>query len=819
MGFSEKLTNYVNQNWAQCPPPLGTRQKELEKALLLCSEEEALLLRFLYLTLPLSDLGDYAPGFFLQELRHSLWLRKNIPYCRELPEELFLLYVLCPRVNTEELRPCRKEFYSALQGRVKGLSPEACMLQVNLWCAQQASYRSTDDRTASPMAVLECGFGRCGEESAFAVAALRSVGIAARQVYAPLWSHCDDNHAWVEAYDGERWRFLGACEPEPVLDLGWFIHAASRAMLEHARAFVRQGDFRFLFPDTPRELLWRSQGVVYENVTQRYGNTRLLTVEVRTEEGAPASGALVSFQVLNMARFSPVALLTAGEDGRASIRLGLGSVLVCAHCEGKRGEALLDLKKQGECELVLHGGTFPEKQWESFSFFAPPDSVKSGVSLSAEQKREREKQLAKASSLRESRVRKAPSPQTEQEQRAFLCLSEKDRSASLLKGVLEDAAGAFQWEKEFPKEVFEKCLLSERIGLEPLFPWREKALSLLSATQREAFRQTPEFLWQWIQKQIHGERGAWRQLPASVRGILNRKAAPFEQLDTAFVAFCRALGIPARLSPKDSAAEYYGNGRFHRLKGEESASVRVKAPAETPASHGQNWSLSRRGEDGFQEVRLWDLPGNGEREETLLPGEYRLVTCVRKPDGDQLGKAFYFTLNPGEHLEILLSFSQLSVTDFLENYPFPPIGLTPLFETREQLSLSEALGDRPSLAIWLEPGREPAEHVLNELLEHEQAVKASKLALHLILAEETGDPTVEKVMKAFPEALFWKGDFSADRETLARRLYLDPEQLPLVLLTDKLSRVRYSCCGYSVGTVELLLRLASTQEFSAAENN
>ena len=38
------------------------------------------------------------------------------------------------------------------------------------------------------------------EESAFLVSALRSVGIPARQVYVPRWSHCGDNHArssWV----------------------------------------------------------------------------------------------------------------------------------------------------------------------------------------------------------------------------------------------------------------------------------------------------------------------------------------------------------------------------------------------------------------------------------------------------------------------------------------------------------------------------------------------------------------------------------------------------------------------------------------------
>ena len=66
---------------------------------------------------------------------------------------------------------------------------------------------------------------------------LRSAGIPARQVYVPRWSHCDDNHAWVEVWCDGTWYFTGACEPLPILNQGWFIHASSRAMMVHSRIF------------------------------------------------------------------------------------------------------------------------------------------------------------------------------------------------------------------------------------------------------------------------------------------------------------------------------------------------------------------------------------------------------------------------------------------------------------------------------------------------------------------------------------------------------------------------------------------------------
>ncbi len=42
---------------------------------------------------------------------------------------------------------------------------------------------------------------------------------------------------------------------------------------------------------------------------------------------------------------------------------------------------------------------------------------------------------------------------------------------------------------------------------------------------------------------------------------------------------------------------------------------------------------------------------------------------------------------------------------------------------------------------------------------------------------------------------------------LARRMFGDPDKLPLVLLADRKGNGLYSCSGYNVGTGELMLRL------------
>lgn len=185
-------------------------------------------MKFLYAYLPLPDISSYSPEFFLANVDASLKAREEMPWGRDIPEREFRHFVLPLRVNNEMLDSSRLVFYEQLRDRVRSLSLEEAILEVNHWCHEKVTYRPSDGRTSNPLSTVSQAIGRCGEESTFTVAALRAVGIPARQVYTPRWAHTDDNHAWVEAWANGQWHFLGACEPEPVLDLAWFNIPASR---------------------------------------------------------------------------------------------------------------------------------------------------------------------------------------------------------------------------------------------------------------------------------------------------------------------------------------------------------------------------------------------------------------------------------------------------------------------------------------------------------------------------------------------------------------------------------------------------------------
>lgn len=844
MSWSRQLTEYSEKFWQKRRKALGEMGEKADNVLAVCSPDESLLLKYILATLPLSDLGDYDPGFFLTFVKSALEARKEFSWCAALPEHIFLLHVVYPRINTEELADCRGLFHDALADRVRGLSLEAAILEVNRWCAEEATYRSTDLCTASPLTVYRCGYGRCGEESTFAVTALRSVGIAARQVYAPWWSHCDDNHAWVEAFDGKRWRYLGACEPEPELNRGWFTSAASRAMMIHTRTFVQgeKADYAFLFPALDPVDIHVEQGVAYETVTARYGETRPVTVLVKDEAGKPAADTEVSFSVLNMARFSEIAVRKTGSNGETSVNLGLGNIRISAFQNGCWAEKIIDVSRTGFVEMVLENtASLPESaEWSDFDFAAPAGAPGYPQPLSPEQKKLRREWLDGAAVLRERKMVRASAQKAEalsaQESRVWNIVTEKDRAGGAREDVLRDSEGAFAFETLYSQEIFEKDLLCPRIALEPLAPWREELSNAFS--QREDFRKAPQRIWGWLGETI-AETDSYPALSGTPAGIFRLKAGNLMGKRVLFCALCRSLGIPARLSPLDGEPEYYEGGAFHAVSaGNTGAAVTIRAPEGQSALFCQNFTLSRLIDGQYTALDTGDIPAGGSRTFPLAPGRYQALTVSRMPNGNQFARRLEFFLPEGGSREILLSFREGKAADMLECQALPPFTLRDR-EGVERDSGSLLAAAPYSLLLWLEVGREPTEHILNELRESAAAFISSGCALHFILEgpEQDDDPTLRKALASLSAARIqvnnrkkrwsgavlanlaqcphvclpqvWYGDFQDAVPTLARRMFGDPDKLPLVILTDSKANGLYSCSGYNVGTGELLLRLLS----------
>ena len=252
------------------------------------TREENEAMRFMYAYMPLGDLTDYPGEFHLGHVKAALRARAEMPWGKDIPEREFRHFVLPYRVNNENMDSARIVFYRELKPRIENMSLKEAVLEINHWCHEKVAYTPSDMRTSAPLASVRTAYGRCGEESTFAVSAFRAMGIPARQVYTPRWAHTDDNHAWVEVWVDGKWHFLGACEPEPVLDLAWFNAPASRGMLMHTKVF---GHYH-----GPEEVMETTDNYTEINVIDNYADTATTTVTVTSPNGQPVEGALVEFK-------------------------------------------------------------------------------------------------------------------------------------------------------------------------------------------------------------------------------------------------------------------------------------------------------------------------------------------------------------------------------------------------------------------------------------------------------------------------------------------------------------------------------------------
>ena len=357
-------------------------------------------LEFLYAYMPSCDVADYSGDYFLRNVDASFLAKDELSWGRRVPEREFNHFVMPVRVNNENLDDFRFVYYDELRDIVKDLSMYDAVLEVNHWCHEKVNYKGSDSRTSAPMATIKTSWGRCGEESTLLVAALRTVCIPARQVYTPRWAHCDDNHAWVEAWVDGKWHFLGACEPEPVLDLGWFNAPASRALLLHTRVFGKYFG--------PEEVIDRNANYTEINVIDNYAKTAKLNVKVVDNEGNAVPDARVDFKIYNYSEYCTVATKHADNEGNTWLTAGLGTMMVYASKDGKFG---YEVVKIGDVDNIMielcrdgRKSVSSSEQFEEDFDIIPPAENAYIPDVSAEMRAENNRRLAVEDSIRNAYV-------------------------------------------------------------------------------------------------------------------------------------------------------------------------------------------------------------------------------------------------------------------------------------------------------------------------------------------------------------------------------------------------------------------------------
>ena len=153
---------------------------------------------------------------------------------------------------------------------------------------------------------------------------------------------------------------------------------------------------------------------------------------------------------------------------------------------------------------------------------------------------------------------------------------------------------------------------------------------------------------------------------------------------------------------------------------------------------------------------------DGKVQLDLAPGAYRLLTAKRMPNGSLFTKEYRFSVTESGMNSLTIRLRDTKISDMLENMDILPFSLKD--KDGGKIEAEKLTEGRANILFWLEEGKEPTEHILNELIEHNVS-------------------------------------------SIARRMYVDPDKLPLIVVTRPGLNGIFATSGYNVGMGDLLLKI------------
>ena len=806
------------------------------------SLEETEALKFLYAYMPYSDLADYDGDFFLNQVKYAFKARDFFSWGKTVPEDIFRHFVLVYRVNNENLDTARMFIFNEIKDRIKDMSMYDAALEVNHWCHEKVCYRASDARTSAPLASIRTSFGRCGEESTFTVTALRAVGIPARQCYTPRWAHTDDNHAWVEVWVDGKWYFLGACEPDAKLDMGWFAAPSTRCMMVHSNAFGKyKGD---------EEINFSGDLFAKINMLPNYTDTKKITVAVTDESGNPVENAKVKFKLYNYAEYYPISSSETDSEGKASLTTGLGDLLIWASKDGKYDYAKIDVRENDAITLKL--SRIPGTEYEEDFDIVPPVGKPVTTNVTPDEADKNNKRLAFEDSIRNAYLKTFPTDDEiakitngnltaeqiheivkksegnykeiiafmdthkEKNDNLFLydfikSLSDKDlrdcEAVTLNQHIME-------YDGKYPVEVFKKGILPARIEVEMIRPWRQ----FLSENLGKILGTNPSYsaILEWTKANIQTDsEGNYFNCPISPRGVFELRHADSRSRDIFFVAACRSLNIPAYLDNATRQIFVYDNNNWQIVAIEDAKPaaktgklvLKYNGKKKLKPQYWTHYTIAKFEDGDFttfdyeDDPRVAEFPVKLELEE----GYYMLSTGNRYSDGEVLSHLVFFNLKQGETTEQELTIKPLVLRQ-TETYGTIADN-TEIEIDGKMVNLKSMAKDKPLVLCFIDPNREPTKHTLKEFgAMHETYENWGGNVLMVVPQEKLTEPFSAAKWNLPKQTIV-----ATDSNDLMDKILHDTKQQyndnpPLIFIVDAEGRLTFRSDGYRIGTAELIYK-------------
>lgn len=809
-------------------------------------------MEFMYAYMPLGDIVNMSPEYYLEHYKLTVQALEQMPWGKSIPERELRHFVLPVRVNNENLDESRSVFFAELAPRVESMSMYDAVLEVNHWCHEKAVYMPSDRRTSSPLATVKTAYGRCGEESTLLVAALRSVGIPARQVYTPRWAHTDSNHAWVEAWVDGEWYFLGACEPEPVLNLGWFNAPASRGMLMHTKVFGKY--------DGPEDVVGRTPIHTEINVITNYApESADLLVKVTDTEGKAVEGAKVEFKIYNYSNFDTVAQKESDAAGECSLTAGLGDMLIHVSKDGLFGFRKVTYGKDSEVTIPLvhkEGDVIAHLELD----VVPPVENARLPEVTKDQAEENACRLAYEDSLRNAyvatfyNVEKAETFAASiglDKESVVYALTASRGNHSEIEAFLAEAAQKGRGEaalailrsvaekdlRDTPKHVLDDHLyntpegadvakvLCPRVETELLTPYRSYLQKSVPAEIADVIRNNPADFVTWCRENLDMyDDISLRYVQLSPERVWDTGLADVISREIFFVAMCRSFGVPAWRDVVTGAVKYEKDGLVY--------DVDFDAKEQTVAPQGKlqlrfdeipllddpkyktHFTISKYVDGSFQ---LLNFVGSWKslfsRPMAMDCGYYMITSGSRMSGGNVCADMDFFTIEEGK----------TTVADLVIRDDADQIRVIGSFDSEGKYIRMPAPGqdgEAQETSVLLTTGRgyfavalvdygtEPTNHAFMDIAAVASQLEAWGRPLLVIFASEDDYRKFRPDHFKLPSTVSYGVDIDGTmRKNIAKEMKLNGEgTLPFILMADTFNRVVLFSQGYSIGLGERLVK-------------
>jgi hypothetical protein len=364
------------------------------------------------------------------------------------------------------------------------------------------------------------------------------------------------------------------------------------------------------------------------------------------------------------------------------------------------------------------------------------------------------------------------------------------------------------------EKFYDKWILSPRVGNEILSPFRN-SLKEIPEDLYSDFAAHPSSITGWIDTAITiTDTENYYGTPVIPAGVLRLRTADKHSRDILFVALCRTAGHPARLAHGTGKPQCFEAGEWHdvwftgekRLSGEKGV-VTFFSEEQTPVpQYAIHFTLAvfENGRyktlDYGDEVRVEDIP----EKLPLAPGRYMLTTGNRDENGNVLASVSFFDLSPGEDARVevklrhkedeTLSAGKIDIERIITSVKGEGFDLKPLAE-------------KGVVLIWIEPGKEPTRHLLNDLpkLKKEFDDWGGNFIFFFNPATASASFKPEEI-----NGMPGKNIFARDKNlTLLLSSFggsAADHPLPVVVCCDSVGNILFFSEGYRIGTGEQILK-------------